>query len=498
MQKFKIIALTLTAFILVLAGFGIYLFNMENRMKTANNLEKLENMEAFELEEENIDSIQSYTQFSDNLILISGGSFNMGSPISERQRDRDEAQHSVTINSFYVGPYEVTQKDYREIMGNNPSRFSGDNLPVENVTWFDAINYCNRLSERRGLTPVYSIEGNAVRWNRNANGYRLLTEAEWEYAARAGTTTVFNNGNQITSANANFHGSYPYLIEENYVSRRDSSVVTSGYRGSTVNVSSLPANQFGLYNMHGNVSEWCFDYYGDYDTRNATNPAGAISGSLRVNRGGGYNDFGKHLRSAYRSATNPMDRDQNLGFRIARNSQAINDTITTTYSLNIRAPQNPKILVAYFSYSGNTKNAAEIIRQKTGGDLFEIRMERPYRGNIYEVSQIDLNRNVRPRLNGRVQNIAQYDIILLGYPTWWATMPMPIFTFVEEYDLKGKIIIPFSSHGGTMFGDSVSDLSKLVKDSYVGFGLEFNYSGGRGLSGRISEWLAENGVRERN
>ena len=173
MQKIKIIALTLTAFILVLAGFGIYLFNMENRMKTANNLEKLENMEALELEEENIDSIQSYTQFSDNLILISGGSFNMGSPISERQRDRDEAQHSVTINSFYVGPYEVTQKDYREIMGNNPSRFSGDNLPVENVTWFDAINYCNRLSERRGLTPVYSIEGNAVRWNRNANGYRL-------------------------------------------------------------------------------------------------------------------------------------------------------------------------------------------------------------------------------------------------------------------------------------------------------------------------------------
>ena len=106
--------------------------------------------------------------------------------------------------------------------------------------------------------------------------------------------------------------------------------------------------------------------------------------------------------------------------------------------------------------------------------------------------------SVRPRLNGRVQNIAQYDIILLGYPTWWATMPMPIFTFVEEYDLKGKIIIPFSSHGGTMFGDSVSDLSKLVKDSYVGFGLEFNYSGGRGLSSRISEWLAENGVRERN
>ena len=161
-------------------------------------------------------------------------------------------------------------------------------------------------------------------------------------------------------------------------------------------------------------------------------------------------------------------------------------------------PQNPKILIAYFSYSGNTENAARIIRQKTGGDLFEINMEKPYRGNIYEVSQIDLNKNVRPKLKDRVQNMAQYDIILLGYPTWWATMPMPVFTFIEEYDLKGKIIIPFSSHGGTMFGDSVSDLSKLVKDSYVGFGFEFNYSGGRGLAGRISEWLKENGIREIN
>ena len=496
MQKRK--TLTLTAAILIAVGFGIYLFNAENKMKTENNFENLENMEAIELDEENIESIQSYTQFSDNLILIRGGSFNMGSPISERQRDRDETQHTVTINSFYIDPYEVTQKDYREIMGNNPSYFSGDNLPVENITWFDAVNYCNKLSEKRGLTPVYSIEGNTVRWNRTANGYRLLTEAEWEYSARAGTTTIFNHGNQITSANANFYGSYPYLIEENYVNRRDSTVVTSSYRGNTINVNSLSANQFGIYNMYGNVSEWCFDYYGNYDTINTVNPVGAISGSLRVNRGGSYNDFAKHLRSAYRSAANPLSKDRNLGFRIARNSQAINETITTTYSLNIRMPQNPKILIAYFSYSGNTENAARIIRQKTGGDLFEINMEKPYRGNIYEVSQIDLNKNVHPKLKDRVQNMAQYDIILLGYPTWWATMPMPVFTFIEEYDLKGKIIIPFSSHGGTMFGDSVSDLSKLVKDSYVGFGFEFNYSGGRGLAGRISEWLKENGIREIN
>ena len=332
MIKTKIIALTITAFIFATAGFGIYFFNMESKM------ENLESMEIIKTEKES-DIIPSYTQFSDNLVLIRGGTFTMGSPLNERQRNNDETPHSVTVSSFYVDPYEVTQKDYREIMGNNPSHFSGDNLPVENITWFDAVNYCNKLSEKRGLTPVYSIEGNTVKWNRNANGYRLLTEAEWEYAARAGTTTAFNQGNQITSANANFHGSYPYLIEENYVNRRDSSVVTSSYRGSTINVNNLPANRFGLYNIYGNVSEWCFDYYGDYDIRNTTNPTGAISGSLRVNRGGSYNDFAKHLRSAYRSATNPLDKDQNLGFRIARNSEAINDTITTTYSLNIRMPK---------------------------------------------------------------------------------------------------------------------------------------------------------------
>lgn len=492
----KIIIITILVFAVGIIFLFAKKFNKtytEDKMQTLNGLE---NMEVVELETE-IEAIPSYAQLSDNLVLIRGGSFTMGSPTSERQRADDETPHTVTINSFYADPYEVTQKDYREIMGNNPSHFSGDNLPVENVSWFDAINYCNRLSERRGLTPVYSIEGNSVIWNRRANGYRLLTEAEWEYAARAGTTTVFNAGNQITSANANFYGSYPYLIEENYVNRRDSSVVTSSYRGKTIEVNSLSPNRFGLYNMHGNVSEWCFDYYGDYGSSNADNPTGATIGSLRVNRGGSYNDFGKHLRSAYRSAANPMDTDQNLGFRIGRNAESINDTVNTTYSLNIRMPQNPKILIAYFSYSGNTEAAARIIRQKTGGDLFEISMERPYRGNIYDVSQIDLNRNTRHRLTGRVQNMEQYDVILLGYPTWWATMPMPVFTFLEGYDLEGKIIVPFSSHGGTMFGDSVSDLSKIVKGSYVGFGLEFNYSGGRGLANRISEWLALNDIKER-
>ncbi len=444
----------------------------------------------------NLESGREPGEIRDGLILLEGGTFVMGSPEGERQREPDEVSHEVEISAFYINPFEVTQRDYEAVMGKNPSYFQGENLPVDSVTWYEAAEYCNRLSEARGLTPVYTIGDRTVTWDRSANGYRLLTEAEWEYAARAGSDTVFNPGNQITSDNANFQGSYPYLIEENYVSRKNPEVVTSQNRGQTIEVDSLSPNEFGLYNMHGNVSEWCFDYYGAYDLEGTADPEGARRGSLRVNRGGGFNDFAKHLRSAYRSAANPIDGDENLGFRIGRNGAAGEGIVETAYSLDIEMPENPRILIAYFSYSGNTENGARIIREKTGADLVEIEMETPYRGNIYEVSQADLNGNVRPRLTTCVENMDEYDVVLLGYPTWWATMPMPVVSFVEQYDFAGKIVIPFSSHGGTIFGDSVSDLSKLVPDSYVGIGFEFNYSGGRDLEERISQWLASSGIRE--
>lgn len=431
---------------------------------------------------------------NDNFVYLSGGTFTMGSPDSERQRGADETLHGVTLSPFYIDPYEVTQKDYAAIMGSNPSYFNGENLPVENVTWYEAAEYCNKLSEACGLVPVYTIDGKNVSWDRSANGYRLLTEAEWEYAARAGTDTIFYGKDQITSDDANFEGSYPYLIEENYVHHTDSSVVTSQNRGTTIAVDELTPNAFGLYNMHGNVSEWCFDYYSEYDPEENENPAGAKNGSLRINRGGGYNDFAKQLRSAYRSATTPNTADQNLGFRIARNAESSTENFDTSYSLDIQIPNAPKILVAYFSYSGNTENGAEIIAEYTGGDLFEIEMVNPYNGNIYEVSQKDLNNDIRPALAGKVADMAQYDVIILGYPTWWSTMPMPVFTFLEEYDFSGKTILPFSSNGGTRFGDSISDLSKLVPDSYVGQGFEYTYSGGRSLDENLKAWLAENSV----
>ena len=491
MKNKKIISTFTALSIILIAAIIFFTFK-----KTNNNIIPEQKIFAQEINRNNSGDIQ---MINDDFILLKGGSFMMGSPNNEAQRDKDEVLHEVTLNQFYIDPYEVTQKDYQSVMGENPSHFKGENLPVENITWYNAVEYCNKLSEIRGLKPVYTIYGSTVTLDRSANGYRLLTEAEWEYAARAGTRTVFNSVNHITSDNANFEGSYPYLIEENYVNPNNPDVKTSRYRGETIKVDSLSPNQFGLYNMHGNVSEWCFDYYGEYDTANKNNPTGASNGYLRVSRGGSYIDFAKHLRAAYRSACNPLSTDRNTGFRIARNANAINDVIVTSRSLKIEIPKNPKILIAYFSYSGNTRNATNIIKQKTGADIIEIEMKTPYRGrgNIYEVSQIDLNKNVYPELTQHVNNMAQYDVILLGYPTWWATMPMPLFSFIKEYDFSGKTVITFSSHGGTMFGESVSDLAKLIPNTYVGLALEFNYSGGRELDSRISEWLKLNGIQEK-
>ncbi len=243
-----------------------------------------------------------------DFVLIKGGTFVMGSPATEAEREKDETQHRVTVGDFYMGKHEVTQRQYREVMGSNPSHFQGDDLPVENVTWFEAVRYCNARSVREGLIPAYSIRGLTVSRNRNATGYRLPTEAEWEYACRAGTTSPFGTGANITTDQANYYGTYPY----NNAARGE-------YRQQTVPVRSFDPNRWGLYNMHGNVWEWCWDWYGSYGSGDQANPAGASSGTFRVYRGGGWNDFGRHLRCAYRAASPPAHRVGNIGFRLVRN-----------------------------------------------------------------------------------------------------------------------------------------------------------------------------------
>lgn len=169
----------------------------------------------------------------DGFVLVRGGTFMMGSPDGEISRGKDEIRHRVTLSSFYLGQYEVTQKEYRNLMRSEPSNFRGDDLPVENVTWFEAVQYCNERSKKENLTPAYTIsaDGLTVTWNRQANGYRLPTEAEWEFACRAGTETPFNTGGNIAIEQANYYGHYPY----NNAPRQQ-------YRETTVPVGSLPPN----------------------------------------------------------------------------------------------------------------------------------------------------------------------------------------------------------------------------------------------------------------
>jgi formylglycine-generating enzyme required for sulfatase activity len=247
-----------------------------------------------------------------NMVRIGGGAFTMGSPASEVGRFDDETQRGVSISRpFYIGKYEVTQKEWVEVMGTNPSYFKGDNLPVECVSWYDAIEYCNRRSEREGLTPAYTIDktrsdgnnknGNdnvkwVVTWNRSANGYRLPTEAEWELACRAGTSTPFYTGNNITTDQANYDGK----------------------KGKTWAVGSGTPNPWGLYDMSGNVGEWCWDWYGDYSSGSQTDPAGASSGSARVYRGGNWRLRVQYLRSAGQCYDPPSYRGYDLGFRVLR------------------------------------------------------------------------------------------------------------------------------------------------------------------------------------
>jgi formylglycine-generating enzyme required for sulfatase activity len=248
----------------------------------------------------------------DGFVRIQGGTFTMGSPASEVERSGDEVQHQVTVDSFYMGKYEVTQKEWAAVMGSNPSYFKGDNLPVEKVSWFDAIDYCNKRSQREGLTPAYTRNGDNVTWNRGANGYRLPTEAEWEYACRAGTTAPFNTGNNVTTSQANYDGNYPYNGNAKGQNRR-----------RTWNVGSGTANAWGLYDMHGNVLEWCWDWYGAYASGAQTDPAGAASGSTRVIRGGSWGLDAHILRSASRRSWTPSFLDGDFGFRLVRPSRVV-------------------------------------------------------------------------------------------------------------------------------------------------------------------------------
>jgi formylglycine-generating enzyme required for sulfatase activity len=240
-----------------------------------------------------------------NMVWIAPGTFVMGSPTNEALRESfglDESQHVVTISQgFWMGKYLVTQGDYQTLVGRNPSYFTGDlNRPVEQVSWNDATNYCAvRTAQERaaGLIPANYA-------------YRLPTESEWEYACRAGTTTAFYLGSELHSGQANFNGQYEYDAAVGQI------LNPSGvYVDMTTPVGSYAPNGWGLYDMIGNVWEWCQDWYGTYPAGSVTDPQGAVSGSHRVMRGGSYYFYAQHCRSAQRSRQNPISSSVTTGFR---------------------------------------------------------------------------------------------------------------------------------------------------------------------------------------
>jgi formylglycine-generating enzyme required for sulfatase activity len=244
------------------------------------------------------------------LKLIPAGSFMMGSPKDEKDRREDEGpQHRVRITKpFYLGVYTVTQKQYKEVRGENPSWFSKegggrnrvkdegstDDFPVENVSWHDAKKFCAKLSARAKEKKAGRV-------------YRLPTEAEWEYACRAGTTTPFHFGKSASSRQANFYGYAPY-----------GGAARGPNLERTCKVGSYKPNAWGLYDMHGNVWQWCADWYEEdyYKKSDKEDPKGPKGRGARVLRGGAWDHYGRICRAALRNWGPPVVRQNGVGFRV--------------------------------------------------------------------------------------------------------------------------------------------------------------------------------------
>jgi sulfatase modifying factor 1 len=262
-----------------------------------------------------------------NLVLVNGGTF--------KNAKSNYYGKGVTVSDFYIGRYDVTQKEWNDVMGNNPSKFKGDDLPVEMVNWYDSIEYCNKRSLKEGLKPYYNIdktkkdpnnlpnpkfgELDPIKWtvtiNPKANGYRLPTEAEWEFAASGGQLSrsyTYSGSDDVdevawywkNSGDRNLTGFWHWpTIEQNH--------------DRTHPVGSKKPNELGLYDMSGNVRQWCWDWHGDLETK-LTDPKGSPSGFGRVWKGGGWMGAEFACETAHRGflAANGAGPDQ--GFRVCR------------------------------------------------------------------------------------------------------------------------------------------------------------------------------------
>jgi formylglycine-generating enzyme required for sulfatase activity len=242
-----------------------------------------------------------------NFVLVEGGTFKMGSS----NRDTEEKPvHEVTVSSFYMGIYEVTQKEWVEVMGANPSDWKDDSFPVGRVSWQDALEYCNKRSQKEGLTPAYKNVSGQLVCDFKANGYRLPTEAEWEFAAKGGIKGNASDG--LFPEEFTYSGS----SDANAVAWCTANSQIDKGKSQTHAVGTKAANSLGIYDMSGNVSEWCWDWFGAYTSEAQTNPEGPATGRDRVARGGNCGSDSNSLRPACRYKTSPTNRYPVIGLRL--------------------------------------------------------------------------------------------------------------------------------------------------------------------------------------
>jgi sulfatase modifying factor 1 len=238
-------------------------------------------------------------QTPQGMVFVKGGPFLMG---NDKIFNEEEPVHDVTLNPFYIGKFEVTQKEWQAVMGNNPSLFKNENNPVENVTWYDTVEYCNKRSQLEGLTPCYQGSADDITCNFDADGYRLPTEAEWEYACRGGsksqnyTFSGSNNPDEVAWHEKN-------SMEPHAVGQKK-------------------PNEIGLYDMSGNIWEWCWDWYDKdyYKNSPSTNPRGPAAGKNRSYRSGGCGGQIEWLRCTGRYNIPPSYKRYNMGFRVVKNA----------------------------------------------------------------------------------------------------------------------------------------------------------------------------------